>query len=137
MPGDKRNVSAALAETIIALRPSIVSHACKSTGTGFFGAHIAGATLPHTVEHLAIDLLVERFSKDFLSSASDDNGARRGHASSPTFAGATTWLDRATGCMRVRVGCTSSDPADYLKATEDALVDAVALMNRLLADFPE
>ena len=147
MLGAERFVFPALADELVALRPSIVSHACKSTGTGYFGDRIVGATLPHAVEHLAIDLLVEHFSKAPIPTLTE--------TFSPTFAGVTTWLDREKGCMRVRVGCASSKPyervvcassepceqascansesAAYSRAIEDALVDGVQIINQLLA----
>jgi len=183
MLGTERFVSPALAEALIALRPSIVLHACKSAGTGYFKDRLVGATLPHAVEHLAIDLLVERFAEPsaprhtepsapmiaepsyptFTKTPTDSTFSK---ASAPTFAGATTWLDRPTGIMRVRVGCASGGPYDrigcasdgpydqagcandepynragytgsettaYSWATEDALIEAVQIMNRLLA----
>jgi len=116
--GTVRTVSSGLAERLIALRPQIVAHACKSATSGYFGERLVGALLPHALEHLAIDLLVERFSLT---------------PSSQAFAGATTWLDRTHGCMCVRIGCTSDDPAAYFQATEATLQEAVHLMNQLLA----
>ena len=114
--GTTRVVSPVLAASLISLRPQIIHHACHSKGTGLFGDCISGALLPHAVEHLAIDLLAERFS------ASDAH----------TFAGATTWIDRDSARMRVRVGCTDSTPSEYFSVTEAALTEAVRLMNQLL-----
>ena len=112
-------VSVELAASLVSLRPQIVHHACHSGKTGCFGDCILGALLPHAVEHIAIDLLVERF-------ADPDSHT------SQTFAGATTWLERDAARMRVRVGCTSDNPVLYFTATETALIDAVHLINRLL-----
>jgi len=101
---------------LISLRPQIAQHACRSGGMGVFGDCIVGALLPHAVEHLAIDLLAERFSSP----------------DSQTFAGATTWLDRDAARMCVRVGCTGADASQYVEAAASALVEATHLMNQLL-----
>ena len=114
--GEARVVSPKLAELLVALRPKIAQHACRSGGFGVFGDCIVGALLPHAIEHLAIDLLAERFS---------------GH-DPQTFAGNTTWLDRDADLMRVRVGCTGTDPSQYVEEAASALIEATRLMNQLL-----
>jgi len=119
--GEPRVVSQTLASSLITLRPQIVHHACRSGGTKLFGDSIVGALLPHAVEHIAIDLLVELFS----------------HPTPLMFAGATTWLDHDAARMRVRVGCTNDSPPKYFAATEAALIEAVHLINRLLMEDKE
>ena len=122
--GEVRVASPELAQSLIALYPSIVDHACHSNGEGSFGDRIVGALLPHVVEHLSIDILVKRF-------AGTESPVFAG-AQSPIFAGATRWLDRDNSLMQVRVGCTSHEPSFYFDATEAALIEAVHLMNTLL-----
>ena len=70
-----------------------------------------GALLPHALEHLAIDLLVE------------------GHPGE-TFAGNTRWIERDERIMRVRI----SLPADGSTApVHEALSNALLQLNKLLA----
>lgn len=114
--GVQLTASPDLAAALLKIRPNLAHHACKSAGTGNFKDRLVGALLPHVVEHVAIDLLVE------LTDATQ------------TFAGATTWLDRETNTMCVRVGCTSDEPSLYFGATEKALEQAVHLLNRLLSE---
>ena len=169
-----QTVSQTLATSLVSLRPQIVSHACRSAGAGYFGERLVGALLPHAVEHIAIDILVERYAEPVLTEPAYTRAAHTepkrderpgleggsGFEGSPgfeggpglendsfledshkqdmpvsqTFAGTTVWLDRADRTMRVRVGCTSDDPSAYLEATRAALIEAVRLMNQLLAE---
>ncbi|MDR2672600.1 MAG: hypothetical protein LBC35_04830 [Coriobacteriales bacterium] len=73
-----------------------------------FGSRITGALLPHAVEHLAIELLVQ---------------ANPGQV----FAGNTTWLSRRRQVMRVRVSRQSGSD------TLTAIKQAVEQINRLVA----
>jgi hypothetical protein len=107
-PAPVTRVDVRLAARILALRPTLAQHACKQRGFGRFGDKIVGSTLPHLVEHVAIDLLVE-----------DGQGP---------VAGATTWLDRERGTMTVRLSCKTT-PAEVTYA---ALNRAVTLVNGLL-----
>jgi hypothetical protein len=127
-----------LAAAILALHPTLAQHACKQQGFGRFGDKLSGTTLPHLVEHLAIDLLVD--------------------ATHHPHAGTTTWLDREQGLMRVRVSRGSvggdaelspaattnahtadtaphpaSPPSHDTETLRTALRRAVTLLNSLLA----
>jgi hypothetical protein len=82
-------VSKRLGHALLTARPQLAEHACQDRGLRRFGETLAGSTLPHAVEHLVIDLLVE---------------ACPGHV----FAGTTTWDDREQGIMQVRVGLAKS-----------------------------
>lgn len=82
-------------------RPTLSEHACT-------GDRVPGeASVPHLVEHLAIDLLVER-----------QNASGGGRA----LAGYTRWLDRGGGLARVTLA--SDDPA----VTETAMFLACGLV---------
>jgi hypothetical protein len=122
-----------LAATILTLRPTLARHACKQRGFSFFGDTLIGTTLPHLVEHVAIDLLVE------------------GESHPRPRSGITTWLDREQGLMEVRLSCDtggSGDNADDsggvndtastrtvtdAEVTRTAIIQAVTLVNTLLA----
>jgi hypothetical protein len=97
------------AASVLAIRPTLAQHACKQQGFGCFGDKLVGTTLPHLVEHLAIDFLVEE-----------------GTALLPV-AGTTNWLDRELGTMRVRISCS----AKTAEMTCAAIIRAVALVNSL------
>lgn len=75
-----------------------------------FGWFIVGALLPHAAEHLAIELLVQRYP-------------------GTSFAGNTSWLERSEKTMRVRVSVPSMGSPEPVG---DALSDAIALLNELL-----
>jgi hypothetical protein len=75
---------------------------------GRFGNKIVDTTLPHLVEHLAIDLLVEE--------------------NADVIAGTTTWIDHAQGVMQVKVSST----AQGARETYAAITRAVALVNSYL-----
>ncbi|MDR3315214.1 MAG: hypothetical protein LBS98_01815 [Coriobacteriales bacterium] len=104
-------VSAALAAAALEHLPTLAEHACKGHGIGYFGEKIVGTTLPHLVEHIAIDLLVQQ--------------------EAGSVAGNTTWEDLERESMRVRLLVPDKSPA-AAKATQDALIDAVTLVNDLL-----
>jgi hypothetical protein len=114
-PCDLR-VDKKLAAAALACRPTLTRHVCKQGGIGYFGDKLLGATLPHLVEHIAIDLLVE-----------DDQRLPEQGDCQPR-AGTTTWLDHKRGIMRVKVSCTPQT----VEPTYAALVRAVALVNSLL-----
>jgi len=100
-----------LASTILALRPTLREHVCKQKGFGTFGDKIVNTSLPHLVEHLAIDLLVQELEP----------------LPAP-IAGATRWLNRAQGQAQIRISCTPQTA----QATRQALISAVAQLNQLL-----
>lgn len=99
-----------LAVTVLALRPLLAQHLCKQQGFGRFGDKLLGTTLPHLVEHLTIDYLVEET------------------AGRLPIAGTTNWLDKDSGLMRVRISCTP-ESADMTAA---AIIRAVTQVNSLL-----
>jgi hypothetical protein len=105
-------VSERLAATVLACRPTLAQHVCKQRGIGRFADKLVGTTLPHLVEHIAIDLLVEE------------------DPSRPQ-AGTTTWLERKQGRMIVRLSC---DPATA-PGVHGAMIRAVALVNALSAEL--
>jgi len=107
----RARVSAALAAAALEHLPTLAEHACKGHGIGCFGEKIVGTTLPHLVEHIAIDLLVQQ--------------------EAGSVAGNTTWEDLERESMRVRLLVPDKSPA-AAKATQDALIDAVTLVNDLL-----
>jgi hypothetical protein len=92
-------VTPELAEALLLERPLLVEHACHSGGVERFGERIVGALIPHAVEHVAIDLLVERF------------------AGTGPVSGATRWLDRSLVLAEVCVSCDTDTRVDAL-ATE-------------------
>ncbi|MDR0350563.1 MAG: hypothetical protein LBH64_03315 [Coriobacteriales bacterium] len=98
-----------LAKAALACRPSLAQHSCKHQGFGYFGDKLLGTSLPHLVEHVAIDLLVE--------------AARASKAARLPVAGNTSWLDRGRGLMRVRL---VSAPAAAAGAGSAAPVASVA-----------
>jgi hypothetical protein len=106
-----------LANALLQAYPNLAKHACKSGACGLFGKNIKGALLPHLVEHLAIELLVQADTH------------RGGGAAGRIYAGNTTWLSRNSGTMRVRISYYDAN------ATLDALNQAVAHINGLLIAF--
>ena len=91
-----------------AVRPTLTEHACTSDDVdGEEGPAGHAMTVPHLVEHLAIDLLVERRGAD---------------ASGEPVAGYTVWLNRRHGLARVTL--SSTDHA----TTEQALHDACRIL---------
>ncbi|MDR2106297.1 MAG: hypothetical protein LBP24_02695 [Coriobacteriales bacterium] len=149
-------VSPQLAAEVLALRPTLARHTCKQRGFGLFADKLVGTTLPHLVEHLAIDLLVERMqgggttgttgttgtpgtagtasTPSTISAANtpnSDSGSRDTPRAAQPVAGTTTWLDQQQGLMRVRVSCTANT-AEATRATRAALCDAVTLLNALI-----
>jgi hypothetical protein len=103
-------VDETLARIVLVLRPTLAQHACKQRGFGCFGDKLIGTTLPHLVEHLTIDLLVEE------------------HGAAFPVAGTTHWLDKEHGIMRVRISCVP----EHVDMTCTAINRAVALVNVLL-----
>jgi hypothetical protein len=121
MCGPVHVVSPRLAASLLAQRPQLAAHACQSGTHTRFGECIEGALLAHALEHLAIDLLVER------------------SLSAQPVTGATTWLERETATMQVRLGYATGsaqgvthDTSCTHEALVGALKDALELMNVLL-----
>jgi len=93
---------------LLSLRPGLAEHACRQQGLGRFGEKVHFASLPHIVEHLLIDRLVEEYGFQ--------------------VAGNTRWQNRATGSARVTVQTltteapTSEHPRHPLQARFDQLL---------------
>jgi hypothetical protein len=135
VPADLR-VDEALAAAVLALRPTLARHTCKQRGFGLFGDTLIGTTLPHLVEHVAIDLLVEDERRETRRA----QAAQAGPQASRPRAGTTTWLDRERGVMEVRLSCASDGDtgvgdtnATDAEVTRVAIIRAVTLVNTLLA----
>ena len=134
--GPQLTVSADVAEKLLAQRPSLAEHTCKSAastrdsatstreGPQLFKDHLPGALLPHALEHLAIDLLVSALPGE-------------------TFAGNTHWLEREDctmqdtmqdtmqGAMRVHISLPKGGNATLVYK---ALSEALLLLNELLQE---
>ena len=93
-------VAPGLLRAVEAARPKLSEHVCTADDTG------SPMTLPHLVEHVAIDLLVEQ----------------RGEGAGEPVAGYTRWLDRKAGLARVTL--SSADDG----ATCSAMLAACALV---------
>jgi len=102
--GEQLTVTPVVAESLCAQYPSISQHACK---TATFGQHLPGALLPHALEHLTIELLVQTYPNE-------------------TFAGTTRWLERSEQTMQVRVSVPSDGDG---AATRRAFSKAIELLN--------
>ena len=76
----------AIARRALQERPNLARHACVNSTGRTFGVVIEDTPLPHLLEHVAIDMLVE--------SAGD------AHA---TFVGTSAWIDEPRGLARVQV----------------------------------
>jgi hypothetical protein len=126
IPCDLR-VDERLAAAILALRPQLAQHVCKQRGYGCFGDKLVGATLPHLIEHVAIDLLVaDGWHSTRHPALKPEERQQRARA------GTTTWLDRRQGTMRVRVSyfTDTAEDADRVCA---AITRAITLVSNLLA----
>ncbi|HBT94744.1 MAG TPA: hypothetical protein DEB24_00875 [Coriobacteriia bacterium] len=119
VPSDLR-VGEKSAETVLALRPTLSEHACKQSGIGRFADKIVGTTLPHLVEHLTIDLLVER-------ALAETHGTNKRMA---PVAGNTRPSRSNPSVMIV----TITSPNLRAGFAEQALKQAIALVNRLLRE---
>lgn len=98
-------VSPELSEIASSDRPTLLEHACTDD-------RVPGeVTVPHLVEHLAIDLLVER---------------QRAFGGGVVFAGYTLWLDKRAGLAKV----TLSAPEHAV--TETAMVLACGLVSEYM-----
>ena len=147
-PQDLR-VSDKLAEAVLSLRPTLAEHTCKHERLGYFGDSLAGTTLPHLVEHLAIDFLVEEnlrcaqtgpvYNSASNSASTSENSiinsvigseVRLAREPSQAVAGTTNWIDRDQGRMQVRISCTAQSADE----TCTAIRRAITLVNSLLEE---
>lgn len=116
--GKQLTVNPSLMELLLQQYPTLPQHACKSgtsTKQESFGDHIAGALLPHVVEHICIDILVTE-------------------CPGQAFAGNTSWIARKDQMMRVRVSLPKGeDHESAVYRVHGALSEAIEQINRLLA----
>jgi hypothetical protein len=103
------------AKQLLSAHPQLAEHACRQLGVGRFGDKILAASLPHVLEHLAIDMLVGALSTQVT--------------------GTTKWLNRAEGMalVRLRIPATKSTNQELLVYVESALRELCKL---LTADEP-
>ena len=107
-----------LAQRAVELRPNLAQHACVNSASRAgrtqptFGSVIDDTPLPHLLEHLAIDVLIEQ--------AGDEYG------SEPTFVGTSEWIDRAARTAQIQLSC----PDDLLVLR--AFSDALQLLNTIV-----
>lgn len=102
-PDAPLETDAALAQRLLALRPTLAHHACVNDRGLAFGDVIARTSLPHVLEHLIIDEQV-RDPRTLTER---------------TFVGTTEWLDESTRLARVEVNF--SDDLVALGAVRRAL----------------
>lgn len=122
-PGAPRQVAPALAEAVRRRFPHVESHACVNEAGDTFGAVLDHASLPHLLEHLAIQLQAEAWENAARAEAPTAPEAQRADA----FVGVTEWVDREEG--RARIQLSYRDDLAALKA----LRDAVAFVNEALS----
>lgn len=83
-----RRTNAAMAARALAQRPAIARHTCINSVGPVFGDVIERTPIPHLMEHLCIDILVELLG---------DSGQ--------VVTGTSEWLDAQAGQARVAVSC--------------------------------
>jgi hypothetical protein len=91
------------AAVVLAEHPTLAEHACRQQGFGRFADKLEQASLPHLVEHLAIDLL-----------AKDYQGA---------IAGTTTWNNHAQQTMLVRLRIPLAESESKRQDEENLLAE--------------
>ena len=97
-----RQVTPKLAATVASSFPNIVRHACVNDAGPTFGAVMERTSLPHLLEHVAIDLQIQ---------ATQDDDA--------LFVGTTEWVDARAGLARIELSYT--DDLEGLRAFRDAV----------------
>ena len=98
-----RMVSPALAAYMRAQIPSLVRHSCVNGVGDTFGTVLDTTSVPHLLEHLAIDAQVR---------AAQDSDA--------PFVGTTEWLDEIAGTARITLSFT--DDLVALRAFNEAVI---------------
>lgn len=81
-----RRTTPEIAARALRARPDLARHACVNPKGRFFGDVIDDTPMPHLLEHLVIDCLVEQ---------SPDEGA--------TYVGTSRWTDARAGRARIEV----------------------------------
>ncbi len=108
-----------LAGLVVRMRPRLPEHACVNARSRagecepFFSSVIEDTSLPHLLEHVAIDVLIER--------SLQESEAARPSAPSPdrTFVGTSEWVDEQAGTARVALSC--QDDLEVLAAVKEAV----------------
>jgi hypothetical protein len=98
-------------QTLLANHPTLGEHACRQQGLGRFADKIATASLPHIVEHLAIDSLVQTHHQP--------------------IAGNTIWQQRAANKMMIRLQIPNVILPMALKAVDAAICEVCTLLEAL------
>lgn len=101
-PGVPRNAAPHVAARVRAAFPHVAHHACVNGVGDTFAAVMEGASLPHLLEHLVIDLQTRE--------AADPDAV---------YVGTSEWLDEAAGRARIEVNFT--DDLVALRAFRDAV----------------
>lgn len=122
-PGAPQTVTPRLARAVRQQFPQLEGHACVNEAGETFGAVLDRASLPHLLEHLAIQLQAEAWEDATCAAppaASDSSYAGgRTEAQRPgTFVGVTEWTDRQQGTARIQL--SFRDDVIALKALRDA-----------------
>ena len=97
-----RTTTPELIERVSRDHPHLAQHACVNAEGPLFGAVMDHTSLPHLLEHVAIDLQTQ---------ASSDPAA--------VFVGTTEWLDRAAGVARIQL--SFADDLEGLRAFRDSV----------------
>ncbi len=92
----------ALAQTVVKRFPDLMVHSCVNATSRQFSTVINNTSVPHLLEHIAIDIQVHK--------------AQHGD----TFVGATEWVDEKQG--RALVQLSFVDDLEALSALKEALV---------------
>lgn len=98
----RHRTTAEIAARVLQVRPDLARHACVNPKGRFFGDVIDDTPLPHLLEHLVIDFLVE---------ASSDSRV--------TYLGQSRWTDERAG--RARIDVSMTDDLAVLRAFRAAL----------------
>ncbi len=99
---NQRQTTARIARKASQLRPNLVRHACVNPVGNVFGDVIGDTSLPHLLEHLTIDFLVEN--------APDE---------ATTYTGTSCWTERREG--RARIHISMHDDLAVLSAFKKAV----------------
>jgi hypothetical protein len=121
-------VSENIAAKALEKRPKLPCHSCRSGELVTFGDNIVGASLPHLMEHIAIDLLVEAYPGQAFA------GNTKRIAMSTTV---DTSTEGAAACANeyqyaVRVGIADKNLTAHLaQQILTALINASNIVNEL------
>lgn len=103
-------VTPRLAQAVRAQFPQIETHACVNEVGNTFGAVLDCASLPHLLEHLAIQFQAEAWAASTTPCSAAPNA----------FVGVTEWADRRQGTACIQL--SFCDDVTALKALRDAVV---------------